>query len=98
MRSLFHVSVVGGASSGGGGRRQGRRRKWWAEGYLDVVVDALQKQLALVGEQLPPLGRSEGPHQRLEQVGAPIIMEQHPELHLGKNSTQLHEPINGNKI
>lgn len=50
---------------------------------VNVVVDALQKQLALEADQLLPLGRLQRSHQCLEDIGAAVVIEQDPELHNG---------------
>lgn len=53
------------------------------QGDVHVVVDALEKQLALVGDQLPLLGCLQGADQSLKDVGATVVVEQDPELHRG---------------
>lgn len=50
---------------------------------VHIIVDALEKQFALIGNQLPLLGCLQGAHQSLEDVGAAVVVEQHPELHGG---------------
>lgn len=50
---------------------------------VDVVVDALEKQLPLVGDDLLFLGRPQGPDQSLKDLGAAVVVEQDLELHGG---------------
>ena len=45
------------------------------QGDVDVIVDALQKQLPFVCNELLPLGGPQGAHQRLEDVGTPVVIE-----------------------
>ncbi len=49
--------------------------------HFDVVVDALQQQLALVVDDLAALRRAQRAHQRLEQVRTLVVIEQRAEVH-----------------
>lgn len=53
------------------------------QGDLDVIVDALEKQLGLVGNQVPLLGRLQGANQSLKDVGTMVVVEQDPKRHSG---------------
>lgn len=48
---------------------------------VHIIVDALEKQFALVGNQLPLLGCLQGANQSLKDVGTTVVVEQDPELH-----------------
>lgn len=50
---------------------------------VHIIVDALEKQFALVGDQLPLLGCLQGANQSLKDVGTTVVVEQDPELHRG---------------
>ena len=50
---------------------------------FDLVVDALQEQLAIVADNLLPLGSFQGAHQRLEDIGTAVVVKQHAERHRG---------------
>lgn len=53
------------------------------QGDVHIIVDALEKQFALVGDQLPLFGRLQGADQGLEDVGTAVVVEQDPKLHTG---------------
>lgn len=48
---------------------------------VNVVVDALQKQLPLEIDHLLLLGGLQGAHQRFEDVGTTVVIKQDPELY-----------------
>lgn len=50
------------------------------QNHVYVIVDSLEKQLGLEVDHLPLLGRLQGAHQGLEDVGATVIIEQDPKL------------------
>lgn len=47
---------------------------------VNVVVDALQKQLAFVVDDLPALRGAKGAHEGLEDVGTTVVVEELAEL------------------
>lgn len=50
---------------------------------VNVIMDALEEQLALKGDHFPFLGCLQGAHQSLEDVGATVVVEEHAELYAG---------------
>ena len=57
------------------------------EDDVDVVVRALQEHLPIEVDDFPLLRSSKGSDQRLEDVRAAVVREQHPELHLRRVGT-----------
>ena len=50
------------------------------ENDIDIVMNALQQQFAIVIDDLATFGSTQGAHQSFEQVGAFVIIEQHAEF------------------
>lgn len=50
---------------------------------LDIIVDALEKQLGFVGNQFLLLGCLQGANQSLKDVGTTVVVEQDPKRHSG---------------
>ena len=48
------------------------------------VVHALEQELSVVGDHFPFLGSTQGAHQRLEQVAAPLVSDQHAKWNLSR--------------
>lgn len=57
------------------GRRVQTLASFLEQDDLDVIVDALQKQLPVEFNNLLPLGGPQGAHQRLEDVGTLVVIE-----------------------
>lgn len=67
----------------GGGRPVRASTSLLEQDDIDVVVNTLQEQLALEGDHLLLLGRLQGAHQGLEDVGTAVVIEQDTEFHAG---------------
>lgn len=53
------------------------------QGDLNIVMDALEEQFRLVGNQVPPLGCLQGANQSLKDVGTTVVVEQDSKRHSG---------------
>lgn len=58
-----------------------RATSFFEKDDVNIIVDALQKQLAVEGDNFLLLGGPQGAHQSLKDVGTAVVVEQHSKFY-----------------